>query len=336
MAITVHIASDTGSNKPGKHSVQFEEQAYSYQRPSNHIVSVLKPKIDRFSVTYPVNDPATRNLVRSRLQDLSETEPETVKKVKPTKHWGSVRYARSYKVILTNGQGVLIQCAAENSSLAFLRIEFNPNALGPEGVKSFRAMLPHLTHNAVGWNSLGTTGRVTRVDVAVDLVNIGLDDILIRTVQLGKTMNYFGKDGQSETKYMNVSKKGSKSYVYDRKVRLVEAKKASEFGEAKYIRTEVRIVPECALSDLAKLQNKLTKIEFFDFEAPTPPENIYHWKHFQDSCRYRGFEGALQAFPPELRKAYEKAVADVAGGLWQPENLWTSWPSVVSNSGLWP
>jgi hypothetical protein len=142
--------------------------------------------------------------------------------------------------------------------------------------------------------------------------------------------------GQSETKYLNISKKGSSCYVYDRKACLEYLHKASDFEEAKYTRAEIRLFPECALSKLASLGNKLTKFHFIDFDTLTPPEGFHFWKLFQDSCRYRGLQGALHQLPVDLRPIYEKAVQDVVGDLWQPEKLWATWPSAVSKAGLWP
>ena len=144
----------------------------------------------------------------------------------------------------------MIQCAAPGAPIAFLRFELNPAAVGPSGVDQFRALVPEITKGTVSYEQLAQQGKVTRVDIAVDLVNIDLEDLLINTAKPGVTNGYFGITGKAETKYLNVNKKGSKLYVYDRKALLQKASAgdagpASEFGNAKYTRSSCAPSPTC-------------------------------------------------------------------------------------------
>jgi hypothetical protein len=126
---------------------------------------------------------------------------------------------------------------------------------------------------------------VTRVDIAVDLVNIDIEDLLITTSKPGATSGYFGVTGKAESKYLNVNKKGSNLYVYDRR-RLLEKMQAeggepSEFGGAKYTRVEVRTEVNQPIAAMPNMSNRLLKLDLFDIEAAIPPEQVHHGSYFR-------------------------------------------------------
>ena len=182
---------------------------------------------------------------------------------------------------------------------------------------------------------------MTRLDIAVDLVNIDLEDLLVSTPKLTVSMGYFGLTGKDETKYLNVNKKGSNLYVYDRRTHLGKLEEMGvgdgpEYGAAKHTRVEVRTKADKPITSLPGLKNRLKRIDLIDIEAAEPPEQEHHWRLFQDSCRYRGLGGALGLLPDDVRDEYEIAIKAVAGELWQLERLWVLWPEAVVKSGLLP
>jgi len=184
-------------------------------------------------------------------------------------------------------------------------------------------------------------GKVTRLDIAVDLINIDLEDLLVSTPKPSVSMGYFGLTGKAETKYLNVNKKGSNLYVYDRRARLAKLQQEGvgdgpEYGDTKHTRVEVRTHADKPITALPGLQNRLKRIDLIDIEAAEPPEEQYHWQLFQDSCRYRGVAGALALLPDGVRDQYEAAIKAVSGQLWRPDKLWGHWPEVVEESGLLP
>jgi hypothetical protein len=339
VAVKLIVGSDTGSNKPEKHAVQFAAQAYSYKRPTNYRVTVLKPKIDRLSITLNIADTTKRKIIRQHLIDMADSGNPLLTMWKKFKGWGSGKYDRSFALKVSNGKSILVQCAPIKSAVSFLRFEFNPAAIGPGGVAAFRDHLLAINGGALTYKKLAHSGKVTRLDIAVDLVNIDLEDLLISTAKPGISQSYFGLTGKAETKYLNVNKKGSNLYVYDRKTLLQKQKaegkgSGSEFGQAKYTRVEVRAEPNLPIAKLSKLKNRLKKIALIDIEAAKPPEEEHHWKLFQDSCRYRGLAGALVRLPNNVRQKYEAAIASAETGFWNPELLWSFWPEVLSSSGL--
>jgi len=329
---------DTGSNKPEKFAVQAPAQAYWYKRPTGYRVAVLKPKLDRLSVTFSVPDHTIRAAIRDHLSKLAANGASVVTPWQKRRDWGSQKYDRSYALKLAPGRTILVQCAPLKSEDSLLRFEFNPNGVGSGAVNAFRQSIPLLTAGYFDYKALATQGKVTRLDIAVDLVNIDIEDLLIGTRKPGVTSSYFGLSGKAETKYLNVNKKGSRMYVYDRRALLDKLNaegigQPSEFGNAKYTRVEVRTEVATAITAMADMSNRLLKIDLFDIEAVTPLEEPHHWRLFQDSCRYRGLAGALALLPEGVRSAYRAAITS-APPLWRATELWGHWPAALKTSGL--
>jgi hypothetical protein len=303
-------------------------------------VAVLKPKIDRLSVTLAVSDDGAKAKIRDHLSQLGASNGSPLIPWKKVRDWGSPKYDRSWSLKLSSTGALLVQCAPAKSPISLLRFELNPNGVGPTGMQAFRHSIQMLTLGHFNYQALATYGDVTRTDIAVDLVNIDIEDLLIATAKPGVTNNYFGVTGKAETKYLNVNKGGSKLYVYDRRA-LIEKMQAegggkpSEFGTAKYTRVEVRTEVCTPITAMAGMSNRLLKIDLFDIDAASPPEEPHHWKLFQDSCRYRGLAGALARLPLEKQRAYEAAIKS-ADPLWHPKALWGHWPEALKASGLTP
>jgi hypothetical protein len=340
VGVKVGAKSDTGSNKPGKYLVQLTARAYTHKRASGYQVAVLKPKLDRLSVTFPVDDEDARKAIRHHLAQLAASDAQPVTVWKKASDWGSQKYDRSYRLEVTPKASVLVQCASAKSSVSLLRFEFNPDQISPGGVHAFRQAVPLLTAGHYDYQALACCGRVSRIDIAVDLVNIDIEDMLIATAKPSATSGYFGVTGKAETKYLNQKKGGSKLYVYDRRARLeklhAEGKgEPSEFGEAKYTRVEIRTEANIPIVDIPNMSNRLLKLNIFDIDAAAPPEQLHHWRLFQDSCRYRGLAGALALLPGEAKGAYKNAIM-MSEPLWRPNELWSHWPAVVNDSGLLP
>jgi hypothetical protein len=340
VGLTLIVPSDTGSNQPEKYGVQLIALAYWHVRPTNYRVSVLKPKIDRLSVTFAVAAAVTRKMILQQLNNLAESNDPRLTNWKKHKGWGSGKYSRSFGLHLGKNQIALVQCVPINPAVSFLRFEFNPNAVGRDAVMVFQKLLPEITAGAVTYDLLAQLGKVTRADIAVDFVNIDIEDLLISTSKPGKTKAYFSLSGKAETKYLNVNKKGSNLYLYDRKALLQELAegggKPSEFGQAPYTRVEFRTQPNVPIVELPKMHNRLKKINLMDMEAATPPEQEHHWKLFQNSCRYCGMSATLALLPDSIRTAYAAAIAAADTELWKPDKLWGLWPEAVAKSGLLP
>lgn len=340
MVVNVVKKADTGSNQPGKFAVQLTAQAYSYKRPTGFAVSVLRPKIDRLSFTYEPLGEASRDKLAAQIAKICDQPSSPLSVWQKRKNWGSSKYAASIAVNLGMPANCLLQHASLHSSLNFLRLELGGGAISSDSMKALADLLSTVSDGAITFESVALNCKVTRTDVAVDLVNIDIEDMLITGNKPGVSMGYFGIGGKAESKYLNVKKKGSNLYVYDRKVSLEKLKakgksEGSEYGDTVYTRVEFRLHPDRPITELGTLKhNPFKRVHLIDIESLSPPEETHHWKLFQDSCRYRGLENALELLPPDTRKTYEDAISASTIALWRPDLLWGMWPDSLKDGGL--
>ena len=146
------------------------QTAYWHKRPTGYQVAVLKPKVDRLSMTFSVHDGAIRAAIRNHLATLAASGDPSIGKWKKKGGWGLGKHDRSYSLNLSNSCSILIQCAGIKPTVSLLRFEFNPNQIGRSGVTAFRKSIPKLAAGHFDYQALAEHGQVTRADIAVDLV----------------------------------------------------------------------------------------------------------------------------------------------------------------------
>ena len=335
MVVKISHKSDVGSNKTKKYAVAIDDTGYRYERPNGYKVTVTKPKIDRLAITLHVHDADGQKAIPHGLWDMVDGDeyPQYINSKADLK--GSNAYKTSVCWVDPISKGsVLIQCqpwSKGKKNTPFMRFELNPDRLGPEGVSRFKKELLVIFLDNIPYETLRKAGNVTRLDVAVDLVNVDVEDLLVAAKKPGKKLSYFGIGGKIETAYQNTSKT---IYIYDKKQAQLDKDLKPEYGETPYTRVEIRTRTTKGITGLPKLLNHLKKVSLVDIEAPNPPEEEHHWKLFQDACRYRGLDGALGVFPENIRSQYQAAIDAVAGDVWQPAKLWSFWPETVAKSGL--
>ena len=82
---------------------------------------MLKPKLDRLSLTLAVHENAVRSTIRNHLSQLAGKDGSTITPWKKASDWGSQKHDRSYSLIVTPSGAVLVQCAPINSPVSLLR-----------------------------------------------------------------------------------------------------------------------------------------------------------------------------------------------------------------------
>lgn len=326
--------SDVGSNKTQKYTVAVNCTAYWYDRPNAYTVTATNPKIDCISITLHVHD-EHRGAISQALWDLvKDTDhPEYINSKAHYK--GSSYYKTSVCWVDKKTQSkVLIQCQPSKNAkknTPYLRVEFNPDQLGAKGLARFKEQVPVTLYGNGTWQTVINEGTITRLDIAVDLVNVDVEDLLVATKKPGKKLSYFGVEGKIETAYQNTS---NTIYIYDKKQALLDSDLTPEYGDAPHTRVEIRTKTTKGIAGLPTLLNHLDKVSLVDIEAPSPPEEQHHWTMFQNACRYKGLDGALNDLPEEVRSQYKAALEAVEGEVWQPKKLWGKWAKTVERSGL--
>jgi len=325
------------SNKTGLKKLKVSDIAYSTGMFGKNTVHVLRPKIDKISITYDIQNAqdqeGVNNLLAQAVIDGTCPEYESATYSKG-KAWG-YKTSVHLKHPDTN-ERILIQATPNKKQNRFMRFEFNPTKLGKAGMQFFREELDGLFGGHYSYSNVITEGHITRVDIASDFVGITMNDILVRSVKPGITMAFLGKAGVLESVYPSKPPKGEKSpnKVYDKKQEQWGKANTLEFGGISHLRAEISVETDLRVPDLHKLKNHFTKLDIIARAAITPPEEEHHWRFFFDSCRVRGVKGALDQLPDHLKEPYATALRDAGKAFWRPEKIWSYWPKEFKKSNL--
>lgn len=224
----------------------------------------------------------------------------------------------------------LIQFKSYSKKLQSIRIEFNPRKLGTDGLMELAACMTSIMDQ--GWEYVVMNGHVTRIDVAVDIVGVRVEDFLCLTKQ-GITSTIWAVDGHAQS--LSLGKKGNKTLVYSVKAKRL-AKDQGWTGLSK-IRVERRLISP-AFHDLAKLEqlpNPFTSLTLTKPLPPLPPGvKKQDWQIFGDSVQVRGLTAALALLPKARKSKYRAYLKSHAQPWWVPATFWENWAEIVEASRL--
>ena len=306
-------------------------------------VYICKPRIDKISITIAINCTEAQGTILELLEGAVKHKPSSLDPSLDDDH--GVSYATKpkrgqYKFYYNfrppgTEQAVHLAVQPKKKGNRFMRLEFNPDQLGPTGVAALRGFIDEFFAEAVTYQDVLKNSVVSRIDIACDLVNVPMGTVLVSSNLEGKTMHYVGGSGL-ETTYQGKKSKAAPVKVYDKQKQLIEAKKGTPpYGELSHVRIEVsKRYNTKQLCDLAKLSNAMKSVDVYVAAPEKLPEQEHHWRLFVDSCQFRGIAAALGQIPMPLRSAYSAALNGGSDPFWKPVTLWECWPQVVAESGL--
>lgn len=305
---------------------------------------ILIPKIDRLSFTYDIHA-GHHSMVLANMLHWMDCD-DGLKSAPAYKS----RY-KSVFVFTFSGNGATVRIEVDPKSKAtsipFMRFEFNPAVLGPTGIECFRDQLYGALVDHYPWEAIAHGCRVTRLDIAIDLLGVQVKDLIIAKQgkkSAYKRRAYFSASGALETLYPVFKKEGllAPLCVYNKAQELSDAGASPIYGGVPHARIEARLNGQNlhgkALTALHEIKNPFLGLEVVDPTHPiSPPETMHAWSFFLDSCRARGKDEALKMLPTEaLRVAYGEAFVAADRQVWNPEKIWKRWPQALQSSGLLP
>lgn len=210
------------------------------------------------------------------------------------------------------------------------RVEFSPVDIGNKGLEELHAALLMVMDG--GWKSFVEHGRVTMIEITVDLPSIGVDQFDVIPKQ-AVYRQAWGKDGHLETIVLGKAK-GNQTKIYNR------GKKRTDKGQ-KWLgplttRVERRLRPQgLKLTELPMMTNPFAHIVLPVSNLPTPPNEpeskSYLWSMFQDSIKVRGLLGALKLLPEVKRATYRAWLKQHPVSWWNPKMIWWHWSKYISD-----
>ncbi len=211
----------------------------------------------------------------------------------------------------------------KNKQATRYRFEFNPRKVGESGLDELRAIVTPLMPD--GWEYVIKHGRITRLDVAVDIPNTRPDNFAILPQQALTTKSW-GVNGKLQTFVMG-SKKGNQTLLYNKKAKRLKQGKPWP-GKAS-VRMERRLLNPSPnkLHLLHELTNPFLAAQLIAMpDAATWEAKPYIWSLFKDSVAVRGLTAALALLTAEKRTVYRKHLNLFQHELWKPEEIWAKWP----------
>jgi len=185
-----------------------------------------------------------------------------------------------------------------------------------------------------GWGFFAELGRVSMVEITVDLPDVETASINPLPMQT-KTAKTWGLGGTLQT-FVLGKPKGSFFRIYDRGAKRKAKGQHAPHYQGTRIERVMRLNGSVMLRDLSKLKNPFAQLGFVSVPTAPPPDEKkpYLWEMFRDSVQVRTLPVALKLLPVEKRTQYRKWLDAHPTSWWCPDDIWKKWPSAVGADGL--
>lgn len=222
-------------------------------------------------------------------------------------------------------QSALVQADPKNPKNSFLRVEFNPEKLGKDGLLRLKSDLSTCT--PLGWEHF-LLGRVTRIDAALDVEGASLAALHVMSKHAVMATS-FKRSGKLQCLYLGAPNSAKRVRIYDKKAQLNLLKSAQAIT-----RFEPIIKGGFPLNAIAALSNPFESVKVL--EHPLDDAVLDHplGQLFAAAVREMQLASAVCMLPKDLRGVFRDLLKDKAAAWWSPEEFWKEWPKVVANSGL--
>lgn len=212
----------TSSNK----SILIPKERVAYPFDMKNKVFVLNPIIDKISITSDMEDAEVAQVVT---HSIAMGNQEGWLPLEPT-YAGGTGYAKAAFLKLPQpGPKVLIQVGRKKKPRA-IRFEFNPSQFSQQDVVKMDSYLKALSEGAFGLSWVLKTGKITRADIAVDILGVKFNDLLIELPSISKIHMHIDNKGGLQT-VTSLLGNGFKCMAYNKRAHTQEAKIESQFGD---------------------------------------------------------------------------------------------------------
>lgn len=223
-----------------------------------------------------------------------------------------------------------------------LRLELNPRKLGPAGFKTFLKILSD-PKGPFAMKPLLQAARVTRYDVAVDIVGLQVGELVAFFPKQGKRSIYVGKDGLLETINIHRSVSASKPAgkvavkIYDRVRERLDRGKKPPFGSAPVTRVEIIKMPKDPYNGLLKLaeaNNPFGGLRVGYIADQAKP--LAWWFQFVTLCRVMPVHEveALLGLTKSVAETFRTALKVPQSPIVSKSQSWEGWHQGLKVTGL--
>ncbi|MGY3472743.1 hypothetical protein [Bradyrhizobium ottawaense] len=280
----------------------------------------IVPFIDKLSVTF--NIPAEQGPTFHKL--LADALP--YKNIFQAAKNNS-RYKITRNIALhSTAERILFNAGPKHPGFPDCRLEFNPSKLGWQGINDLDAILMELLPG--GWEYVWKHGQITRIDIAVDLPGVGVEDFNILP-SMSLTHRTYAQNGICQSIYIG-KPSGNQFRIYDK----AGEQKAKGINLGQQTTRVEKTFRGLAISpsELGQLPNPFAQLVMVAKLPLAPPDECPRlWARFLDSVAKRGLGPALALLPKMQRTRYRKHMANQPKAGWDPQAFWATWSQAVSD-----
>lgn len=291
---------------------------------NNSTPTVTSPKlvIDRLSVCY--FEPNQQEVIETTKLLISEK----TYKIFPGSYVTSSRF---YKVscrlplvdpITLKMASICFEAGPRIPGHASFRIDFNPSKLTSNMWNQLWVFLQLVVD--ADPTEFFQLGRVTRLDVAIDLPGLTLDQVIVRSRRARKMGVYSDQHGNPETVYLGTPKSR----------RVVAYNKQDAESGSHFLRLEVRLKSNFMGKDIIYIPNPFKKVDMFLLSAIPAQQIGIPSRALADSIRISGLRVVKGYLDKDQRKLLVKAMKEAQSLLPSTEETWTLWGHALSQSIL--
>jgi hypothetical protein len=333
LPITIPVKKKASSNKSETLSKKSTTITITKPKKASSANHHPAPFIDKISIVVNPSENVGHDMYMSFFETL---EDHTMFVPTPKQKVNGYTYGRRINLqsVIDFKKRPLLQLKhdKELQQITQFRLEFVPVDLGRDGMDELNLALGELAEDC--WQYVLKQGRITRIDIAVDLADLAMNAFLYLPVQK-TSVSHWKTNGKLETSIFG-QKKGKQLIIYDRGAK----RKAN--GQSALGKTGVRIEHRLTkvnykVSEIALIPNPFQKMVLSKRLPAVPPDRApkeSDWLQFCDSVQVRGLDNALALIPPQRRTVYRDHVKSEAAAWWQPDLIWKQWQPMLSSLGF--
>jgi len=216
-----------------------------------------------------------------------------------------------------------------------LRLHFSPERTGKYKFQEFIEDLSYVWAEPDLADRILKKGRVSRYDIAIDILGITPPELVFDPTIDGKRIFYSPKEGELETAYFGKKKKTAPVKVYNKVLQQIEAEEKKKYVANPYTRVEYSRKSGVVLPKLISRDSPLPLLSVY--KAPPRPDKVDPavWKLFLPCVRYLGLESALGLLDEPLQPLVRDAMAEAKAATRRPDKIWKFWPKTLQKYGFY-
>jgi len=221
-------------------------------------------------------------------------------------------------------------------------LEFNANKLGQSGLLQLETVWNDVVGPLSPFRALFADARVTRLDVAIDLLNLDICDLFAHHQKLWKiwtvshpdtgiqTIQHYIKHGNKKSPYLN-PKSRADLVIYDKREEQDAVGVKPEYGAIPHVRIERSNDTNSKLVNLKKWKPSFDGWSFVRLDNASG-KTKEEWSRYVDTLRVRGIKRAHllhEGMPSTFIELAEQLPQDII----QPK-FWELWQEELSRDAV--